>query len=85
MEFGRWSGRFENFVRFVNNQLLLRAEVNLHTFQLHLDSDSYLNWSDARMWIGYAVRHIIMLTREHTSARSTLSILGYSPTPVLKS
>jgi hypothetical protein len=64
-EFGCWSWRFENFVRFVNSGLLPRAKVNLHTFQLHWDNDSYLNCSDARMWIGYAARLNNVNARTH--------------------
>jgi hypothetical protein len=44
--------------RFVNNLLLLRSRVDLHTFQLHCESECWhlLNCNDLRTWIGYSVK-----------------------------
>ncbi|TVU34849.1 hypothetical protein EJB05_16703, partial [Eragrostis curvula] len=55
-EFEHW--KHEKFSRFVNNLLLLRAKGDLHTFQLHCESDCWrlLNCNNLRTWIGYAVR-----------------------------
>ncbi|KAL6614348.1 hypothetical protein ACP70R_036618 [Stipagrostis hirtigluma subsp. patula] len=61
-EFERW--KYEKFARHVNKRLLLRNQVDLHTFQLHYDSCCYLllNFNDVRMWIGYAVKqHVKVL------------------------
>ncbi|TKW17182.1 hypothetical protein SEVIR_5G349600v4 [Setaria viridis] len=54
-EFRSW--RADKFARFVNNLLLLRERVDLHTFQLHWCGRSPLDCNDVRMWIGYAVKH----------------------------
>jgi hypothetical protein len=54
-DFQHW--KFEKFARFVNNLLLIRRKVDLHTFQLHLDPHAPLNCNDVRMWIGYALKH----------------------------
>ncbi|GJM92892.1 hypothetical protein PR202_ga09398 [Eleusine coracana subsp. coracana] len=55
-EFEHWKD--EKFARYVNNLLLLRAKVDLHTFQLRCDSDCWylLNCNDLRTWVSYAVR-----------------------------
>ena len=49
-EYEHW--KYENFVRFVNNLLLLRSRVDLHIFQLHFDSHHVVNCNDVRTWIG---------------------------------
>lgn len=54
-EFQHWKS--EKFARFVNNLLLIRARVDLHTFHLHWYGRSLLDCNDVRMWIGYAVKH----------------------------
>lgn len=54
-DFKHW--KVEKFARFVNNLLLVRRKVDLHTFQLHWDPHAPLNCNDVRMWIGYAVKH----------------------------
>ncbi|OEL26466.1 hypothetical protein BAE44_0012516 [Dichanthelium oligosanthes] len=54
-EFQHWN--VEKFARFVNNLLLLRARVDLHTFQLYWSHQVPLECNDVRMWIGYAVKH----------------------------
>lgn len=54
-DFEHWKD--EKFARFVNNLLLVRWKVDLHTFQLHWDPHTPLNCNDVRMWIGYAVKH----------------------------
>ena len=54
-EYEHW--KYENFVRFVNNLLLLRSRVDLHIFQLHFDSHHVVNCNDVRTWIGYAVKN----------------------------
>ncbi|KAM0901900.1 hypothetical protein ACQ4PT_019651 [Festuca glaucescens] len=54
-DFQHW--KFEKFARFVNNLLLVRRKVDLHTFQLHWDPHAPLNCNDVRMWIGYALKH----------------------------
>jgi hypothetical protein len=54
-EYKQW--KREKFSRFVNN-LLLRSRVDLHTFQLHCESECWhlLNCNDLRTWIGYSVK-----------------------------
>uniref|UniRef100_A0ACD5WKW8 Uncharacterized protein n=1 Tax=Avena sativa TaxID=4498 RepID=A0ACD5WKW8_AVESA len=54
-DFEHW--KVKKFARFVNNLLLVRQKVDLHTFQLHWDSHPPLNCNDVRMWIGYAVKN----------------------------
>ncbi|CAL4960982.1 unnamed protein product [Urochloa decumbens] len=54
-EYERW--KYEKFVRFVNNMLLLRDRVDLNIFQLHFDSHHVVNCDDVRTWIGYAVKN----------------------------
>ena len=54
-EYENW--KYEKFVRFVNNLLLLRSRVDLHIFQLHFDSHHVVNCDDVRTWIGYAVKN----------------------------
>uniref|UniRef100_A0A0A9G605 F-box domain-containing protein n=1 Tax=Arundo donax TaxID=35708 RepID=A0A0A9G605_ARUDO len=54
-EFEHW--KYERFARFVNNLLLIRSKVDLHTFELVFDSCHPQNYNDVRMWIGYAVKH----------------------------
>ncbi|CAM0883270.1 unnamed protein product [Alopecurus aequalis] len=54
-DFENW--KLKKFARFVNNLLLVRRKVDLHTFQLHWDPHAPLNCNDVRMWIGYAVKH----------------------------
>ncbi|TVU34847.1 hypothetical protein EJB05_16701, partial [Eragrostis curvula] len=55
-EYKHW--KHEKFTRFVNNLLLLRDRVDLHTFQLRCESEYWrlLNCNDLRTWIGYAVK-----------------------------
>jgi hypothetical protein len=55
-EYKQW--KREKFSRFVNNLLLLRSRVDLHTFQLHCESECWhlLNCNDLRTWIGYSVK-----------------------------
>jgi hypothetical protein len=54
-EYKNW--KHEKFTRFVN-KLLLRSRVDLHTFQLHCESECWhlLNCNDLRTWIGYSVK-----------------------------
>ncbi|RLM93569.1 hypothetical protein C2845_PM08G27960 [Panicum miliaceum] len=54
-EFQHWKA--EKFARFVNYLLLLRARVDLHTFQLRWYGPSPLDYNDVRMWVGYAAKH----------------------------
>ncbi|TVU34845.1 hypothetical protein EJB05_16699 [Eragrostis curvula] len=54
-DFESWSN--VKFTRFLNNLFLLRAKVNLHTFQLHWCCTRSLECSDVMMWIAYAVKH----------------------------
>jgi hypothetical protein len=54
-EFRSWKA--DKFARFVNNMLLLRERVDLHTFQVHWYGRNTLDCNDVRMWIGYAVKH----------------------------
>jgi hypothetical protein len=54
-EYEHW--KYEKFVRFVNNLLLLCSRVDLHIFQLHFDSHHMVNCNDVRTWIGYAVKN----------------------------
>ncbi|KAJ1285771.1 hypothetical protein BS78_03G302400 [Paspalum vaginatum] len=49
--------KYEKFVRYVNNLLLLHDRVDLHTFQLHFDSHHLANCNDVRTWIVYAVKN----------------------------
>ncbi|CAO2177948.1 unnamed protein product [Urochloa humidicola] len=56
-EYGNW--KYEKFVRFVNNMLLLRDRVDLNIFQLHFDSHHVVDCNDVRTWIGYAVKNNI--------------------------
>ncbi|XP_020164106.1 F-box/FBD/LRR-repeat protein At2g26030 isoform X1 [Aegilops tauschii subsp. strangulata] len=54
-DFGRW--KVEKFARYVDNLLLARRNVDLHTFRLHWDPHVPLNCNDVRKWIRYAVNH----------------------------
>ncbi|TVU34848.1 hypothetical protein EJB05_16702, partial [Eragrostis curvula] len=54
-DFKSWSNA--KFTRFLNNLFLLRAKVDLHTFQLHWSWDRSLECNDVMMWIAYAVKH----------------------------
>ncbi|TKW17186.1 hypothetical protein SEVIR_5G350100v4 [Setaria viridis] len=54
-EYEHW--KYEKFVRFVDNLLLLRDRVDLHIFQLYFDSHHVVNCNDVRTWIGYAVKN----------------------------
>ncbi|RCV27696.1 hypothetical protein SETIT_5G345500v2, partial [Setaria italica] len=54
-EYEHW--KYEKFVSFVDNLLLLRDRVDLHIFQLHFDSHHVVNCNDVRTWIGYAVKN----------------------------
>jgi hypothetical protein len=54
-DFGCFSA--EKFARYVNNLLLGRRNVNLHTFRLHWDHYVPLNCKDVRSWMRYAVKH----------------------------
>ncbi|BAS74720.1 Os01g0789000 [Oryza sativa Japonica Group] len=54
-DFKHW--KVEKFARFVDNLLLIRSKVDLHTFQLYWFHYLPLNCNDLRKWILYAVKH----------------------------
>ncbi|CAM0883271.1 unnamed protein product [Alopecurus aequalis] len=54
-DFGGW--KVEKFAKYVDNLLLTRRNVDLHTFRLHWDPHVPLNCNDVRRWIRYAVNH----------------------------
>lgn len=58
-EYEHW--KYEKFVNFFNNLLLLRSRVDLQTFQLHFDSHHLINCNDVRTWIGYAVKNNVKM------------------------
>ena len=54
-DFKGW--KVEKFARMVDHRLLVRSNVDLHTFQLHWDEQFSLNGKDVRRWMKYAVNH----------------------------